>query len=147
MAVFYNNSDAIDGERIHIKSKKFIPATISKSKTGFKGIKYKCSRSCYAKIVKELDTSIKESLNGCQNNLHLDINDELQCDTLFFIAETMKRIDKCLNVTMMSGRHECMEGTPDCRMYAEIEHPFEHVMNAILKKQNVLEQGEACLIE
>ena len=147
MAVFYNKSDAIDGERVHIKSKKIVPAVIFKSKTGFKGIKYKCSRGCYANIVKELDQSIKESLCGNQSNIHFDINDELQCEALFLIAETVRRIDKCLDVTMMSGRHECMEGTPNCRMYAEIEHPFEHVMNAILKKQIVIEQGESCLID
>lgn len=147
MTVFYNKSDAIDGERVHIKSKKFVPAVMFRSKTGFKGIKYKCSRGCYANIVKELDLSIRQSLNNNQSSIHFDINDELQCEALFFIAETAKHIDKCLEVTMMSGRHECMEGTPDCRLYAEIEYPFEHIINALINKQSFLKQCDDYLLK
>lgn len=35
---------------------------------------------------------------------------------------------------MMSGRHECSEGTPDVRVYAEIETPFENIAHAADKK-------------
>ena len=34
----------------------------------------------------------------------------------------------------MSGRHECNEGTPDVRVYAEIESSFESIAKAADKK-------------
>ena len=34
----------------------------------------------------------------------------------------------------MSGRHECSEGTPDVRVYAEIEAPFESIVHAAEKR-------------
>ena len=35
---------------------------------------------------------------------------------------------------MMSGQHECHEGTPDVRVYAEIEAPFESIVHAAEKR-------------
>ena len=40
---------------------------------------------------------------------------------------------------MLSGRHECNEGKPDVRVYAEIEAPFASIVHAAEKKLKELQ--------
>lgn len=133
MAEFYNTGESIDGERVLISVKKYVPGTYTVSPTGFKGIKYKCSRDGKSSIEKSLTAEQITAAKEKVPSLHTDVSDTLKCNRQFFIAETRRRLN-CFNVTMMSGRHECNEGKPDVRVYAEIEAPFASIVNAAEKK-------------
>ena len=63
----------------------------------------------------------------------------LQCDKLYFVAETKRNLN-CFSVTMMSGQHECSCGTPDVRVYAEIETPFSQIVNVLSKHPELQDQ-------
>lgn len=137
MTELYKAGECIDGAKVKIIAKKLIASSYTVSSTGFKGIKYKCSRDGVATIVKALDNNqIKEVLE-MQRNVHLDVGDFIKCNSYFFIAQTSKRLN-CFKITMMSGRHECHEGTPEVRVYAQIERPFESIANALEKRRNKL---------
>ena len=43
-------------------------------------------------------------------------------------------VDTNVNVTIMSRRHECNEGKPDVRVYADIKVPIASIVNAAEKK-------------
>lgn len=126
MAEFYNNGECIDGKRVLIRFKKILqqPNTYIVSPTGFKGTKYKCSRDGSAEITMSLSVDDTEAAVQLKPAVHFNVGDSLKCKKVFFIAQTPKKLN-CFDVTMMSGRHECSEGTPDVRVYAEIETPFE----------------------
>ena len=85
-----------------------------------------------------------EKASKLKPTVHLEVGDRLKCNKAYFIAKTPRKLN-CFDVTMMSGRHECSEGTPDVRVYAEIETPFESIAKAAdkklleLKKQKELE--------
>lgn len=135
MAEFYNNGECIDGERVLIRFKKILPQpyTYIVSPTGFKGTKYKCSRDGSAEISKSLSADETEAAIKLKPSVHFEVGDCLKCNKMFFIAQTRKKLN-CFRVTMMSGRHECNEGTPDVRIYAEIETPFENIVHAVEKR-------------
>ena len=135
MAEFYNNGECIDGKRVLIRFKKILqqPNTYIVSPTGFKGTKYKCSRDGSAEITMSLSVDDTEAAVQLKPAVHFDVGDSLKCKKVFFIAQTPKKLN-CFDVTMMSGRHECSEGTPDVRVYAEIETPFENIAHAADKK-------------
>lgn len=135
MTEFYNNGECIDGERVLIRFKKILPQpnTYIVSPTGFKGTKYKCSRDGSAEISKSLSADETEAAVKLKPSVHLEVGDCLKCNKVFFVAQTRKKLN-CFRVTMMSGRHECNEGTPDVRIYAEIETPFESIAHAADKK-------------
>lgn len=135
MAEFYNNGECIDGKRVLIRFKKILqqPNTYIVSPTGFKGTKYKCSRDGSAEITMSLSVDDTEAAVQLKPAVHFNVGDSLKCKKVFFIAQTPKKLN-CFDVTMMSGRHECSEGTPDVRVYAEIETPFENIAHAANKK-------------
>jgi len=135
MAEFYNNGECIDGKRVLIRFKKILqqPNTYIVSPTGFKGTKYKCSRDGSAEITMSLSVDDTEAAVQLKPAVHFNVGDSLKCKKVFFIAQTPKKLN-CFDVTMMSGRHECSEGTPDVRVYAEIETPFENIAHAADKK-------------
>jgi len=146
MAEFYNTGESIDGDRVLISVKKYVAGTYTVSPTGFKGIKYKCYRDGKSSIEKSLT---KEQIIVAQKNvpsIHTDVGDTLKCNRQFFIAESKKRLT-CFNVTMMSGRHECNEGQPDVRVYAEIEAPFASIVKASEKKLKELQAKTSKQIE
>lgn len=138
MAEFYNTGESIDGERVLVSVKKYVPETYTVSPTGFKGVKYKCSRDGKSSIAKSLTAEQIKAAKEKVLSLHTDVGDTLNCNRQFFIAETRRRLN-CFNVTMMSGRHECNEGKPDVRVYAEIEAPFASIVNAAEKKLKELQ--------
>ena len=135
MAEYYNGGDCIDGKRVLIKFKKIVqqPNTYITSPTGFKGIKYKCSRDGSTEITIALPAIDSKSATTKKPSVHLAVGDRLKCNRAFFIAQTPRKLN-CFKVTMMSGQHECHEGTPDVRVYAEIEAPFESIVRAADKK-------------
>lgn len=131
MAEYYLEGECIDGKRVLLELKKIPNSFVfSTSPTGFKGVKYKCSRDCFAKITTILEKTVYDSAKGKKSTVHLDIDDAIKCNKLFFVAESKRKLN-CFDVKMMSGRHECSKGTPDVRVYAEIETPFASIMNAI----------------
>ena len=109
------------------------PNTYLVSPTGFKGTKYKCSRDGSTEISVALPFEDAEKASMHKPSVHLEFGDRLKSKRAFFIAKTPRKLN-CFEVTMMSGRHECSEGTPDVRVYAEIETPFESIANAAEKK-------------
>jgi len=135
MAEYYNSGDCIDGKRVLIKFKKIQmqPNTYIMSPTGFKGTKYKCSRDGSTEISVALSSDEAKKALELKPSVHLEVGDRLKCNRAYFIAQTPKKLN-CFVVTMMSGRHECSEGTPDVRVYAEIEAPFSSIANAADKK-------------
>lgn len=135
MAEYYNSGDCIDGKRVLIKFKRIQmqPNTYIMSPTGFKGTKYKCSRDGSTEISVELSSDEVKKASEFKPSVHLEVGDRLKCNRAYFIAQTPKKL-KCFDVKMMSGRHECSEGTPDVRVYAEIETPFSGIANAAKKK-------------
>lgn len=135
MAEYYNNGDCIDGKRVLIKFKKIQmqPKTYIVSPSGFKGTKYKCSRDGITEISVALPLEESEKVSELKPTVHLAEGDRLKCNKAFFIAQTPRKLN-CFNVVMMSGRHECSEGTPDVRVYAEIEAPYESIVKAAEKK-------------
>ena len=135
MAEYYNSGDCIDGKRVLIKFKKIQmqPNTYIVSPTGFKGTKYKCSRDGSTEISVALSSDDVKKALEFKPSVHLEVGDSLKCNRAYFIAQTPKKLN-CFDVTMMSGRHECSEGTPDVRVYAEIEAPFLSIANLADKK-------------
>ena len=135
MAEYYNSGDCIDGKRVLIKFKKIQMQsnTYIMSPTGFKGTKYKCSRDGSTEISVALSSDDAKKASELKPSVHLEVGDRLKCNRVYFIAQTPKKLN-CFDVTMMSGRHECNEGTPDVRVYAEIEAPFSSIANAADKK-------------
>lgn len=135
MAEYYNSGDCIDGKRVLIKLKRIQmqPNTYIMSPTGFKGTKYKCSRDGSTEISVALSSDEAKKASELKPSVHLEVGDRLKCNRAFFIAQTPKKLN-CFDVTMMSGRHECSEGIPDVRVYAEIEAPFSSIANAADKK-------------
>ena len=127
MAEYYNSGDCIDGKRVLIKFKKIQMQsnTYIMSPTGFKGRKYKCSR--------DGSTDEAKKASELKPSVHLEVGDRLKCNRAYFIAQTSKKLN-CFDVAMMSGRHECSEGTPNVLVYAEIEAPFSSIANAANKK-------------
>lgn len=146
MAEYYLSGECIDGKHVLIRFKKIQmqPNTYLMSPTGFKGTKYKCSRDGSTEISVGLIADDVENAVRLKQSVHLSVGDRLKCNKAFFIAETRKKLN-CFDVTMMSGRHECSEGTPDVRVYAEIETPFESIVHAAenklleIQKQKVLD--------
>lgn len=135
MSEYYNGGDCIDGKRVLIKFKKIMPQanTYTTSPTGFKGTKYKCSRDGCTEITVALSSADADTATSKKPTVHLAVGDSLKCNRAFFIAQTPRKLN-CFKVTMMSGQHECHEGTPDVRVYAEIEAPFEGIVHAAEKK-------------
>ncbi len=131
MAEYYKSGECIDGDRVLIKFKKIHmqPNTYITSPTGFKGTKYKCSRDGSTEISVALAADDAKKAASLKPTVHLEVGDRLKCNKAFFIAKTTKKLN-CFDVKMMSGRHECSEGTPDVRIYAEIEAPFESIVHA-----------------
>lgn len=135
MAEFYDSGDCIDGKRVLIKFKKIQmqPNTYMMSPTGFKGTKYKCSRDGSTEITVALSSDEGVKASVLKPTVHLEVGDRLKCNRAYFIAQTPKKLN-CFKVAMMSGRHECREGLPDVRVYAEIEAPFLSIAHAADKK-------------
>ena len=135
MAEYYNGGDCIDGKRVLIKFKKLVQQANAyiASPTGFKGRKYKCSRDGTTEITVALPSNDAKTAATKKPSVHLAVGDRLKCNRAYFIAETTKKLN-CFKVTMMSGQHECHEGTPDVRVYAEIEAPFESIVHAAEKR-------------
>lgn len=135
MAEYYNSGDCIDGKRVLIRFKRIQmqPNTYVMSPTGFKGTKYKCSRDGTTEISVALPSEEAKKASELKPTVHLEVGDRLKCNRAYFIAQTARKLN-CFDVSMMSGRHECSEGTPDVRVYAEIEAPFESIANAAEKK-------------
>lgn len=135
MAEYYNSGECIDGKRVLIKFKKIQmqPNTYIMSPTGFKGTKYKCSRDGSTEITVALPPEDAAKAAQLKPTVHLLEGDVLKCNRAYFIAQTPKKLN-CFQVTMMSGRHECSEGKPDVRVYAEIEAPFEGIARAADQK-------------
>ncbi len=145
MSEYYQSGDCIDGKRVLIKFKKIQPQanTYITSPTGFKGAKYKCSRDGTTEITVEESSEQQKTAREKKPTVHLGIGDRLKCKGAYFIAQTPKKL-KCFKVKMMSGRHECQEGTPDVRVYAEIEAPFESIVHAA--ENRLLEMKKAAEI-
>ena len=135
MAEYYNSGDCIDGKRVFIRFKRIQmqPNTYVMSPTGFKGTKYKCSRDGTTEISVALPPEDAVKASELKPSVHLGVGDSLKCNRAYFIAKTPRKLN-CFEVTMMSGRHECSEGTPDVRVYAEIETPFESIAKSAEKK-------------
>ncbi len=135
MAEYYNSGECIDGKRVLIKFKRIEmqPNTYIISPTGFKGTKYKCSRDGSTEISVALSSDDAQKALELKPLVHINVGDRLKCNRAYFIAQTPKKLN-CFDVKMMSGRHECREGTPDVRVYAEIEAPFSSIANAAVKK-------------
>ena len=135
MAEFFNGGDCIDGKRVLIRFKKIVHQanTYIASPTGFKGTKYKCSRDGSTEITVALPSNDAKTAASKKPSVHLAVGDRLKCNRAFFIAQSPKKLN-CFKVTMMSGQHECNEGTPDVRVYAEIETPFENIVHAAEKR-------------
>lgn len=146
MAEYYLAGECIDGHRVHIRAKKVPEKSMSyvESPTGFKGLKYRCSRDGDSVIKISLPTSIAECAKSRCPSVHLEAGDTLKCERFFFIAESRNNvIQKSFDVKMMSGQHECKEGTPDARVYAEIEAPFSGIAHAVDKRlQELAEQRQ-----
>ena len=146
MAEYYLAGECIDGHRVHIRAKKLPEKSMSyvESPTGFKGLKYRCSRDGCSEVKISLPTSVAESAKSKCPSVHLDVGDTLKCERFYFIAESRSNvIQKCFDVKMMSGQHECKEGTPDARVYAEIEAPFSGIAHAVDKRlQELAEQSQ-----
>lgn len=142
MAEYYKQGECIDGSRVNIKAKRIDPKIGSYvvSPTGFKGIKHKCSRDGTSEIIITLSDETTKKALELKPTVHLETGDRLKCNKFFFIAETKRKLN-CFNVTMMSGQHECSEGKPDVRVYAEIEMPFESIVKAADKKLNELSRA------
>ncbi len=98
-----------------------------------KGTKYKCSRDGISEITVALPMADGEAAIEKKPSVHIAVGDRLKCKRAFFIAQTHRRLN-CFKVTMMSGRHECNEGIPDVRIYAEIEASFENIVHAAEKR-------------
>lgn len=141
MAEFYKSGDCIDGNRVLIKFKKIQmqPNTYIMSPTGFKGTKYKCSRDGSTEITSILSSDEAKVSSSLKPTVHLDMGDRLKGNRVFFIANTPRKLN-CFKIRMMSGRHECSEGTPDVRVYAEIEAPFESIFHAAEQKFHEMKQ-------
>jgi len=134
MTELYKSGECIDGAKVKILAKKLIASSYTVSPTGFKGIKYHCSRDGSATIVKALDASSIATVQEKNCNVHLNVGDFIKCNSFFFIAQTTRRLN-CFKISMMSGRHECHEGTPNVRVYAQIERPFESIVKALEKRK------------
>ena len=143
MAEYYNCGDCIDGKRVLIRFKKINlqPKGYVSSPTGFKGTKYKCSRDGHIEIRITLQPNNANLAKEKKPSVHLHIGDSLKSEQAFFIAESIKKLN-CFKVTMMSGRHECNEGQPDVRVYAEITTPFKNIVHAAEKKLMELERKQ-----
>lgn len=135
MAEYYKSGECIDGHRVHLQFKMMKPKVGSYlvAPTGFKGIKYKCSRDGLSRVVIPLDDEEKKIALNHVTDVHLLKDDTLIANKFYFIAET-KRCLNCFKVKMMSGQHECKMGKPDVRVYAEIEKPFEQIVHAVENK-------------
>lgn len=135
MSEYYNSGDCIDGKRVLIKFKRIQmqPNTYIMSPTGFKGTKYKCSRDGTTEISVTLSSEEAKNAAKLKPNVHLAVGDCLKCNRAYFIAKTPRKLN-CFSVSMMSGRHECSEGTPNVRVYAEIESSFDSIACAAKKK-------------
>ena len=142
MAEFFNGGDCLDGKRVLTRFKKitYQPNTYISSPTGFKGTKYKCSRDGRVEITIALPSEMAEAAKAKKPSVHVEVGDTLKCEKAFFIAETIKKLN-CFGVTMMSGRHECNEGQPNVRVYAEIVSPFENIVHAAEKKLIEMERN------
>lgn len=145
MSEYYQEGECIDGKRVLIKFKKIQPQanTYTTSPTGFKGTKYKCYRDGTTEITVAESSENQTTAKKNKPTVHLSVGDRLKCNGAFFIAQTPRRLN-CFKVKMMSGRHECQEGTPDVRVYAEIETPFESIIHAA--ENRLLEMKKAAEI-
>ena len=141
MAEYYSEGECIDGKRVRLRAKKMVayPAAYVTSPTGFKGIKYKCSRDGDSEIKIALSEDKAKEAVEKKPSVHLSESDTLKCNRYYFIAETRRKLP-CFNLTMMSGRHECSEGQPDVRVYVEIEAPFESIVHATEKRMLEMEE-------
>lgn len=145
MTECYLAGEALDGAKVHIEVRKIIPICPAKSPTGFNGIKYKCSRNCNAVIEVQNSEEVIKKISEKSDKILTHASDSLKCLNLFIVHEGSKLINN-LKVGMMSGRHECKCGTPVNRIYAEIEQPFEQIVNALNKKK-LEDKGSKSLLE
>lgn len=127
--------DAIEGEKIAFEVKRIntSSAAYRKSRTGFIGLKVKCSRDCDAKICTQLTP---ENIELIRKNLKCekvftDENERIRGECLFFISEIKKFSSINYSVKPFSGQHECSAFTLKYRTYAEIDKPFKSISNAI----------------
>lgn len=149
MAEFYLGGECIDGHRVHIRAKKVPEKSLCyvESPTGFNGLKYRCSRDGCSIIEISLSQEIANVSKSKCPSVHLNVEDSLKCEKFYFIAETRKNvIQKNFEVKMMSGRHECSEGTPEARVYAEIEVPFSGIAHAVDQRLQDLTKERASSI-
>lgn len=148
MAELFLAGDCVDGHRVHIRAKKVPEKSFSyvESPTGFKGLKYRCSRDGSSVIKISLPTAMAKVAKSKYPSVHLEVGDTLKCEKFYFIAESRKNvIQKDFEVKMMSGQHECSEGSPDARVYAEIEAPFSGIAHAVDKRLQELAEQQRTL--
>lgn len=141
MAEYYQQGDCLDGHRVQITTRKLESKSFSVAPTGFKGFKYNCSLNSKAIIDIPLSIEDVKTAKEKKTNVHCTQGDGVNCSKMYFIAETTRKLN-CFKVTMMSGQHECSQGKPDTRVYAEIQTPFEHIIHATEKKLQELKLKE-----
>jgi len=118
----------------HIISRKFDIKGLLKLPTGKVVISYNCTRDSYAEIVKALPkgfdekdrfdktakTALGDSINGKSINFYF----------LGFKPITPKKAPK------VSHTHNSQELTTNSQTCADISLPFQHIANAMMKKDN-----------
>ena len=145
MAEFFKQGECIDGHRVLIITRKLDFKSFNAAPTGFKGMKYNCSLNSKSVIDTPLSQKSIDTAQNKKTTVHCAQGDSLNCSKMFFIAETSRKLN-CFRVTMMSGQHECSQGKPDTRVYAEIQTPFEHIVHASEKKLQKLGQKDPLLL-
>lgn len=146
MAEYFEQGECIDGHRVLITTRRLDYKSFSEAPTGFKGIKYNCSLNSRSFVETSLSMEDANAAKEKKKNVHCTQGDELNCSKMYFIAESIRKLN-CFKVTMMSGQHECSQGKPDYRVYAEIQTPFEHIVHAAEKKLQEMRQSNQLLLK
>lgn len=141
MVEYYQQGECVDGHRVQITTRKLESKSFSLAPTGFKGLKYNCSLNSKSIIDTPLSIEDEKTAKKKKKTVHCAQGDGLNCSKMYFIAETTRKLN-CFKVGIMSGQHECSQGKPDTRVYAEIQTPFEHIIHATEKKLQELRQKE-----
>lgn len=130
MPKYTNVGDAIECEKAHIITRKFIKKGPEKDPILNKiCYKFSCDRNSSATITEELElTDDEKAKRPC--NIHFQLDDELDCDAMVVYVEGLK-CPKCEIKEGVSHRHGANICDTKKRTYAKITIPFQNALKRL----------------
>ena len=133
MVEYVSRNEKIECSAAEIFAKKIVKGALLKHPNTNVGlhVRYVCKRDGSAEIIKELNP--KEAILDKEKSI-LDKGSKIKCNSFFVLVKGTKRI-KISKKGGHTGRHSTQNFNTKTYTYAEITKPFEHILNAIEKKQ------------